>query len=434
MLRVHGKEPSQVQSPSFHRGRGPSLSTGLALAAVLSLGAAFLSSTWLARRRAWTLIRERQIKEPISTSDAQDAHPLPPDHYLVLQDASFGRFSNNRLMFLEAAALANYTGRVLLTPRLGSCPDNDTGTLYNLASLTRGEGGLLAADDVPSSDLSARCGPRGTYVVVESIAMGGTPRLGAQGTMAKWRGVEWTIVNSLDVPFNASLVPPALQLALNVSVLQSLEPYASHFPAEGHLHKYLSNPTLPFRLVGLANTRCIAIPRLFQNVNFAVMPGSFEGLLSALQPSPRIERLVSEWMAAAGVPQQAAVGVHLRIGDLGSRGFAGECEADPAFVVAAIKRLYVIFPGAASLPLLIASDSFGRGRCVPAVIAAFPHHIRLSKIPLGCEGLVFTQEVLARTVGFLGNSESTFSMAISNTRVLRYGHALESSVWPRAKL
>ncbi len=142
---------------------------------------------------------------------------------------------------------------------------------------------------------------------------------------------------------------------------------------------------------------------------------------------------MAAWFRAAGVRQHQSVGAHLRVTDLATGldfGFAHNCEANHTFVVEALRTLIAATPGAADAPLLVASDNFG-SRCAAGVLAAFPWHVKVEAGGLrGCDQTAFVQEVLGRTAGFVGNSLSSFSVAIHWVRTARYGRPTNSSVWP----
>ena len=375
-------------------------------------------------------------------------HPAASPCYLILGAAEYGRYSNQRTSLLEGLGAAGFLGRTLLAPQPTVCGE-PLASLFDLRSPTV-EADVLPKDQhspvyphgyAKLSDLAEKCGPTGVAVQYHSMAntmdqpYETIRSFGAHGSVVKYRGVAWTVYDSTPLP--AASVPEALRAAL-VADVTAFEPYSSLYPWQAtkrDVVQFMLDPSFPYRLRALpASPRCILVPRLFNNFNWAVAPGALQGAIRALRPSPEVAARVAAWWGEHGVAPGKAVGVHLRMGDMAKNykfGFAHDCETDPGFVVRNLTAL-VERVGAGGQPLLIATDSWDSG-CVSAIRAAFPKHVRVEEAAgksQVCSEVGLVQEVLGNTAGFVGNGLSTFSSAIHGIRVVVHGASPTTSVFP----
>lgn len=360
--------------------------------------------------------------------------------YLILQSPDYGRYSNNKMTFSEAAGVAAVTGRTLIAPQYKTCEGGQgPSRLYNLGAMAAGSAAHAGVRVIEDSglDLPTLCGDSTLYVWYNSITRDLVPNPGYVKTL-DWRGVTWPVAQVIDLPVDEARVPPGVAAFVreDIESLAGEEPYKSHFPAHyvrRDLKSFLTDHYFPYRMAALSQ-RCVVIQTLYLNLNWALVPGAFQRVAANTWPAPTLDAHVAGWFHKNRVPQHAAVGVHLRLTDLASGldfGFARNCERGPGFVVDALKALVASLPGAADQPLLVASDNFG-SPCAAGVLAAFPRHVKVESggALRGCEETAFIQEVLSRTAGFVGNSLSSFSVAIHWARTARYGKPTNTSVFP----
>ena len=363
--------------------------------------------------------------------------------YLILQSPDYGRYSNNKMTFSEAAGIAAFTGRTLIAPPYRQCESGQTPSkLYNLGAMAAGSArwpGVQVVED-SNINLPALCGDSVMYVWYNSITRDLVPNPGLAKEL-EWRGIKWPVKMSSFLPLDESTVPEGVKQYVKtdnpgIESLAEVEPYASHFPAHyvrRDLKSFLTDNLFPYKVKALPQ-RCVVVQTLYLNVNWAVIPGMFQRVAANTWPSPTLETQVAAWFHANGVPQHKAVGIHMRLTDLATGlpfGFAHNCEKDPAFVVDALKQLTASISGADKLPLLVASDQFS-SNCASAVLKAFPNHKKVESGGAlhGCDETAFIQEVLGRTAGFVGNSLSSFTVSIHWARTARYGHPTNTSVFP----
>ena len=335
----------------------------------------------------------------IARTDAM--HDAPANtSYLVYASASYGRYSNNRMTIVEAIGLAIYTNRTLIAPALGGCPRGQLRRLYDVHR-------ARIRELTNAQDLRPICGDTGVAVWRGKQA----------GASVLYRGVVFRVMRPLtEYPVNVRGLDSHMQRAVTRTGLAALPPYDRYFPrayAVKDIPIFMADPLLPVRLARVTE-RCLLLATTFMNVNWAVMPSTYKEASAALHPSAGLEDRVATWFHTHSVTPHAAVGVHLRIGDLAKQpsGLARDCERDPSFVVRNISHLLAALPRSAkSQPLLIASDSFA-SRCTRAVLKAFPHHVRIDPpFPSRhCAAAAFVHEVLGRTAGLVGNGVSTFSV------------------------
>ena len=347
--------------------------------------------------------------------------------YLFLAEPNFGRFSNNRLSFSEAMGISRLAGRTLYIPPFKACNDEGPASLWNLTQMSDVLGSPVVEDRLSNSQLASLCGAsERIYVWTDGftkVVVPGTPE-GQHET--SWRGLIWPVSESRNLPLEFFPKNNASAFILdNKGDLAYVEPYRTYF-TERHTTRemkgYLTDDWLAHLIAALPH-KCVVIHALYMQVNWASMPGMLPLVAKSFVPSSSILSAVSAWFARERVAPDTAVAVHIRLGDMvdGHKfGMAHMCTRDAGFVIDEIKAMQARFVGAAQRPLLIASDDFG-AVCAQTVMSAFPDHRRVEsggKLS-GCSESAFTHEVLGRSVGFVGNSLSTFSIIAQWIRITR---------------
>ena len=365
--------------------------------------------------------------------------PGAPQH-LFLVEPNFGRFSNNRMSFAEAMGVAAFSERSLYIPPFRSCGGGAQGpaAIWDLAHMSKTLGAQVHEDALSDADVAALC-PEGErmYVWVDGFTknfLNGAATPSVDQDRTTWRGLEWPVLESRNLPFDASAAPAdnASYYRESKTSMAYVEPYASWFSERfvtRDLKGYLLDDWLPQRIAALPH-RCVAIHALYLQTNWAVMPGMLPRVAQAFRPSENLERAVASWFASNGAVQDASVGVHLRLGDMQGfpYGLAHHCTRDAGFLLDEIRAAQT--RAQESAPLLVASDEFD-GPCAVAVMKAFPNHKRVESggVLSGCAESAFTQEVLGRTAAFIGNSFSSFSIAAQWVRLAR-GRPAASNAFP----
>ena len=373
-----------------------------------------------------------------STSTSYTAPSLTRS-YLILREPDYGRYSNNRMQFAEALGVALFSDRTLIVKNYRQC-DVGHSRLYNLGLM--GEKTVPIIEDDGGMDLVSLCGNTGVYLWYDSITKDyiDEPPLGKH--VEEWRGISWETMSNPDVPIDDSSIPKevkpyAATSKEDVAMLADIEPYRSAFPRSyvlRDLPSFMVDSYYPYRVKDkLKDVKCVMVQVLYLNINWAMMPGVLPRVAGAFLPSPVLEAQVQEWFVANNVKQHEHIGLHIRLKDLAtglSFGFAHDCTRNATFVIEAIEQLQSSLSIPRDRSLIIASDDF-ESPCTKSILSTFPNHVRAESGKLGgCMETSFVQEVLMRTSGFIGNSLSTFTIAVHWGRIYRYGHPLASSKFP----
>ena len=333
----------------------------------------------------------------------------PATKILIVTEPDYGRFTNNKIGVMEALGLAMHTNRSLILPPFPKC-DVGPKDLWNLGAIAHTTG-VTVLQDRTNMDLSALCGGNGTLVWYSSIVGWEvkSPPEGARGTRV-WRGVTWDVRESQTLPFDASTIPSELlPYTRSDYPHRDVHPYSTYFTDRVKridLPQFMTDGSFHARVAALPD-RCVIVPVLYLNLNWAALPGLFEPVVASFQPSPELEMEVGAFFRNSGVPPFKAVAVHLRMGDIAAgfqHGFGHNCVVHGAgFVIDTLRGLQRAY-GGADYPLLVASDDY-ESPCVVAIIAAFPRHVRVvgGARLAGFAETEFVQEVLARSSGYVGN-------------------------------
>ena len=349
--------------------------------------------------------------------------------YLFLVEPNYGAFSNNRISMAEAMGIARHAERALYVPPFRSCGHGaGLSVLWNLTRMGATLETAVHEDTLTNEEVSGLCGVNERlYVWVEGFTktyLDGAPTPTSGQTEVLWRGQVWPVKESRDLSFDFATAPPD-----NHSYIRSdktnmfdVEPYKTYYPKRSvtrDFKGYLIDDWLPLRIAALPH-KCVAIHALYFQTNWAVIPGMLERVVQTFHPSVIIDHAVTRWFAKNNVEQHKAVGVHLRLGNMVTAftfGLAYQCTRNASFLIDDIRRVQHL--SRASAPVLVASDTIS-GPCALSVLGAFSESkIVTSDEFSGCAESFFTQEVLGRTIGFVGNSLSTFSMMAAWHRLAR---------------
>ena len=469
-VRVAGLSPLDAFDVATHVRQGSArarpLSPSASLSALQTSPAPPSSSpSPLASAASLTPAATSSRPSPTSLPSQQPLAPtrasaLPAGRLLVLRSIHYGRYSNNLIALTEALGLAAASGRSLLSPRFDRCAE-PLDELFDMTAMevAVAEGNASGNPALPpqlfllqppqeggvGSSLVGACGETGVYIPLRDEVAGKASHT--------WRGVAWRALHELPAfdPLAAGLPPERVAAALPRANLTRTHPYGGEGSlfcpgiARYGLPELLVDSWLPQRLSAapLSAERCLLIGNPFLSLNWATLPrGAFERAARGVaRPAARIDAALDRWLAARGLTQrdlEQGLGVHLRLKDIGNE--RAWCEHDPRGFVATLQWALAAAAAAGAAargplappPLaFIATDDAG-SPCAALVRGAFPAALDLvsgdSQLG-GCAEVAWVQAALARTAFFVGNFYSTFSGVVHMARVLRFGRAVNTSVW-----
>ena len=384
------------------------------------------------------------------------APPRPPA-YVVITSTDYGRFGNQREGVLEGIALSKFSRRSLLVAPLTSCDRRyPPSSMIDLEAVKNGTG----VDVLDITSLKQVCSNGTRAVLLTALKKD----WGKAGSTVDIGGMSWTVIDIQEevAAGRAPRLPRALARFNESSALRTSPVYRDLVMptmTNRFIGYFVSPAELPLWVKSSTYT-CIAMDRPFYAVNLAVMPGAYAAAAGSFLPPQWLMSVADAWCAEQGVDPQTSVALHMRLTDMVGAsmvagGFAQLCAQDstrPALVAEVRAFFDTALRGANGSPrplrhVLFASDE-PKSACVRDLIGIFPPGAtRLpiddlpswlekstlpgvhERLPLpDCMFAQLVQELLARSVAFMGSKDSTFSIATHQGRVLRYGHAVNSSL------
>ena len=306
--------------------------------------------------------------------------------YLVQGQNDFGRYSNNRIAQLEMILLSLLTNRTLVLSDLKHCKNEYVDDLVDFPTLNR----LLPSDSHRFTRLNSTC----------------------QAAPSMLPHLDDTVY-----PFTSTTSPWEIS---GVSFFKQSASDVVSYVGGGNVHYNLSHMLAfmkrPVPCVGLVGAFMInphvgADPPLYDELHRAAVRHLRPKESVLLQASLFLRRLGLE------APSTSFVGVHLRLTDLGQRGFRASdgCGYNMTDLIITIRAACTRL---GSDHILVATDNTTSG-CFTMLTPAFPRLVLVSSglwEASSCKESQFVQEVLAMADEFVGMGSSTFSILSANLR------------------
>ena len=401
---------------------------------------------------------------------------FPPSHgpaleqkYLVSSGIYYGRISNARISLAELLGLALALNRTAVAPKLDECGsdgmDSSVDALFDASAFSRASLVSLAG-----FDFARLCSGSVSFVSPSSF-WGGGP----QGE-AEFGGLRMPAVRSWEL--TSPLLPPFAGPTTTEEAMRAF-PFKEHYNVglRDAAPRYLSDAMLPDKLASppFTESRCLVLGKNFLSLNWARLGSEFSEIGRELLPHASVRADVFEFLERRGLriysaetigevaanlyrgasttlstAGRAFVAIHLRMGDFLSdsshHSFGVRCNRDPSVLVKIVTDAVEEWGAEA---VVLASDDYG-APCLSQLRAVMKGGAlgggsqggnKLASLELillrdasrfearSCKAALFDHEVLGASVAFIGDGKSSFSQTVHQIRTLRYGRAVDSSIW-----